>query len=61
MVEASWVTSSGHKAGVAGIYNKALYLEERRRALERWGAHVMELAEGTPRKAKVMQLRRRRK
>jgi integrase len=31
---------SGHKGGVAGTYNKALYLDERRRALERWGAHV---------------------
>ena len=28
---------SGHKAGVAGTYNKALYLEERRKALEAWG------------------------
>src|SRR5262249_48354869 len=30
----------GHKAGVAGVYNKALYLDERRRALERWAAHI---------------------
>jgi hypothetical protein len=52
---------SGHKGGVAGTYNRALYLDERRRALERWGAHVMELAEDAPRKAKAVQLRRRRK
>jgi integrase len=32
--------AGGHKGGVAGVYNKALYLEERRRALERWGAHL---------------------
>jgi hypothetical protein len=25
---------------VAGVYNKALYWDERREALERWGAHV---------------------
>jgi integrase len=31
---------SGHKAGVAGTYNKAQYLPERRQALELWGAHV---------------------
>jgi hypothetical protein len=52
---------SGHKGGVAGTYNKALYIGERRRALERWGAHLMELVEGTPRKAKVVQLGRRRR
>jgi integrase len=53
--------AGGHKSGVAGVYNKALYLEERRRALERWGAHIMELAGDTPRKDKVVHLRRRRK
>jgi integrase len=61
VVEALLGHVSGHKAGVAGIYNKAAYLDERRRALKRWGAHVMELAEGTPRKAKVVHLGRRRK
>ena len=30
-----------HKAGVAGgTYNRAIYLDERRRVLERWGAHL---------------------
>jgi len=38
--------AGGHKSGVAGTYNKALYLEERRRALERWGAHIIELVTG---------------
>jgi hypothetical protein len=52
---------SGHKAGVAGVYNKAAYLEERRRALERWGAHGMELMEDAPRKAKVIRLKQSRK
>jgi len=31
---------SGHKAGVAGIYNRATYSAEKREALERWAAHV---------------------
>ncbi len=34
---------SGHRAGVAGVYNKALYLPERRKALEDWGRHVAAL------------------
>src|SRR5262249_26453485 len=37
---------SGHLAGVAGIYNKAQYLDERRRALELWGKYVMALVAG---------------
>jgi integrase len=48
----------GHKGGVAGVYNKAIYLDERRRALERWGAHIMGLVDGTPAKPKVVKLRR---
>jgi integrase len=51
----------GHKGGVAGVYNKALYLDERRRALERWGAHIMELVTGKRAKARVVDLRRRRR
>jgi integrase len=39
---------SGHQSGVAGTYNKAIYLDERRRALERWGAHIIGLATGKP-------------
>ena len=31
---------SGHVAGVAGTYNKALYMEERRRALDEWSKIV---------------------
>jgi integrase len=50
----------GHKSGVGGIYNKAIYLEERRRALERWGAHIMELVTGKRAKARVIDLRGRR-
>jgi integrase len=31
------------KAGVAGVYNRAEYLDERRAALERWSAHIADL------------------
>ncbi len=33
------VTGSA-KAGVAGVYNRALYLEDRRGALQRWDALI---------------------
>jgi hypothetical protein len=32
----------GAGAGAAGVYNQALYLDERRRALERWARHLLE-------------------
>jgi integrase len=44
---------SGHKAGVAGTYNKAIYLDERRDALERWGAHVTSIVSGKPAMVKL--------
>jgi integrase len=37
---------SGHKAGVAGIYNRATYRPEVRQALDRWAAHVESLVAG---------------
>ena len=51
----------GHKGGVAGTYNKAIYLEERRRALDLWGAHIMELVTGKPAKGRVVDLHGRRR
>jgi hypothetical protein len=45
---------SGTKSGVAGTYNKALYLDERRQALVAWGRYVEELAQAS---AGVMALR----
>ena len=29
------------KRGVAGVYNRAEYIKERRRALERWARHLI--------------------
>ena len=47
---------SGHKGGVAGIYNRAAYDKEKREALTLWAEHVMALVEG--RKAVVGPMRR---
>jgi integrase len=58
VVEATLGHAGGHKGGVAGIYNKALYLDERRRALERWAEHIKAIVSRKPGKAKVVHLRR---
>jgi integrase len=50
VVEALVNHVSGHLAGVAGVYNKALYLDERRHALWLWGRHVAALVEGKTRR-----------
>lgn len=43
IVEAVLNHVSGHRAGVAGVYNRAAYATEKRIALERWAAHVLVL------------------
>lgn len=45
VVEAVLNHVSGHKAGVAGVYNRASYAAEKRAALDLWGAHVATLVE----------------
>ena len=35
--------SGASKAGVAGVYNRAQYLPDRTRALQRWSRHVLRL------------------
>jgi integrase len=45
VIEAICNHVSGHKSGVAGIYNRAVYLQEKREALALWGRHVMTLVE----------------
>jgi integrase len=37
---------SGAKAGVAGVYNRAIYSEEKRAALTRWAAYITGLVDG---------------
>jgi integrase len=39
---------SGHKSGVAGIYNRARYATEKQVALERWAVHITGLIDGKP-------------
>jgi integrase len=46
IVEAVLNHVSGHKGGVAGIYNRATYDKEKRDALNLWAEHVMALVEG---------------
>ena len=46
VVEAVLNHVSGAKAGVAGTYNQYQYLEEKRDALNAWGAHVANLVGG---------------
>jgi integrase len=41
VVEAILNHVSGHKAGVAGVYNRATYAREKREALNLWAEHVL--------------------
>lgn len=43
IIEAVLNHISGHKGGVAGIYNRSTYVEEKRAALLLWGSHVQTL------------------
>jgi integrase len=36
---------SGHKGGVAGVYNRALYADEKRAAFQAWGSFLARLVE----------------
>jgi integrase len=49
----------GHRAGVAGVYNRASYATEVARALQRWAEHVEQLVSGR-RPAAVVKLHKRR-
>jgi integrase len=40
VVEAVLNHISGHKSGVAGVYNRASYSQEKRQALDMWATHV---------------------
>jgi integrase len=46
VTEACLGHTAGSRAGVVGIYQRHNYANEKRSALEAWGAHVMALVEG---------------
>jgi integrase len=46
IVEAALGHVSGFKSGVSGVYNKATYIDERRRALAKWAAFIDESVSG---------------
>jgi hypothetical protein len=48
VIEAVLNHISGHKAGVAGIYNRASYAAEKRQALDTLAAHIEALLAGKP-------------
>jgi integrase len=56
IIEAVLNHVSGHKGGVAGIYNRATYDKEKREALNLWAEHLLAVIEG--RKAVVVPLKR---
>jgi integrase len=61
VVEACLNHVSGHKAGVAGVYNVAQYRDEKRAALARWAAHVQGIVDRKPANVLAMPTRKRRK
>ena len=40
IIEATLNHLSGHKSGIAGVYNRATYDDERAEALDKWSSHV---------------------
>jgi integrase len=48
IIEAVLNHVSGHKGGVAGVYNRAAYTAEKRQALDLWAAHLEALLAGKP-------------
>jgi integrase len=55
-IEAALNHFSGHRRGVAGVYNRSSYEHAVRAALVRWSEHVLALAEG--RKSNVVAMQR---
>ena len=46
VIEAALNHISGHKGGVAGIYNRSAYAPEVREALTRWSEHLLGVVGG---------------
>jgi hypothetical protein len=59
IVEAVLNHVSGHKGGIAGVYNRAAYSAEKRAALDLWASHLqVEIAKASG--ANVTKLKRQR-
>ena len=43
VIEATINHVSGSRAGVAGVYNRAIYLNERKKALDAWAEYVSQI------------------
>jgi len=56
IIEAVVNHQSGHKGGIAGVYNKSTYDREKREALNLWAEHLLAFIEG--RDAAVVPLKR---
>jgi integrase len=56
IVEATLNHVSGHKGGIAGVYNRSAYSAEKAQALALWATHIGAVVEG--RASNVMTLRR---
>ena len=57
VIEAVLNHVSGHKGGIAGIYNRAQYSAEKAQALARWDEHLQEVIAG--RGSKIVTMRGR--
>jgi integrase len=58
IVEAVLNHVSGHKRGVAGVYNKSTYADQKRIALEKWADHVETVVTGKQSTAVIKRLHR---
>jgi integrase len=58
IIEAVLNHVSGHKGGVAGVYNRASYESDKRRALDLWANHVQALVTGEASKVVPMPIKR---
>jgi integrase len=47
VVESVLGHTAGSRTGIIGVYQRHSYADEKRMALEAWGAHIMRLIEGT--------------
>ena len=56
IVEAVLNHISGHRAGVAGVYNRAIYAKEKAAALTQWAEHLAAIIDG--KRSKVVPMKR---